>query len=340
MKKTTRKNVLATLSMALIGLTAVGQSFYTNGGFITGTTTSNGTTTSPAGYSWSELQSVGSVTNTNLGFGAIFNNAATTNLRIADDFTVTSTMNVTAIDFFCYQTGYAGTTPPIDQMRVQIWNGDPSLGTSTVVAGNMTTNIYNATASGEASVYRIGNNSPGTTRKVWRVSGNLTATLAPGTYWVEFQVHATNDGSIFFPAVTIPGSLSLASWNSKQYSGTAWAGIVDAGSSLPMDMPFIINYQAFLGTESFISDNNKISLYPNPATSVLNIKVNYNTTQSTPSYVEIYDLKGVKVLNQKLNLMDFDNYQVNIESLNRGVYLVKAFDALNNEIVKTKLIKE
>lgn len=64
-------------------------------------------TTSPAGYSWSELQSVGSVTNTNLGFGAIFNNAATTNLRIADDFTVTSTMNVTAIDFFCYQTGYA-----------------------------------------------------------------------------------------------------------------------------------------------------------------------------------------------------------------------------------------
>jgi len=117
-------------------------------------------------------------------------------------------------------------------------------------------------------------------------------------------------------------------------------GIVDAGSSLPMDMPFIINYQAFLGTESFMSDNNKISLYPNPAASVLNIKVNYNTTQSTPSYVEIYDLKGVKVLNQKLNLMDFDNYQVNIESLNRGVYLVKAFDALNNEIVKTKLIKE
>ena len=98
MKKTTQKNVLAAFTMALMGLTASGQAFYTNGGLSTGTTTSNGTTTSPAGYTWSELQSVGGSTNTNLGFGAIFNTAATTNLRIADNFTVTSTMNLTTVD--------------------------------------------------------------------------------------------------------------------------------------------------------------------------------------------------------------------------------------------------
>jgi hypothetical protein len=339
MKKTTQKNFLAVLTLALMGLTASAQGFYTNGGLTTGTTTANGSTTSPAGYTWSELQAVGGVTNTNLGFGAIFNNAATTNLRIADNFTVTSTMNLTTVDLFCYQTSYAGTTPPIDQMRVQIWNGDPSVLTSTVVAGNMTANIYNAGASGEANMYRIGNNTPGTTRKLWRISGNLTTTLAPGTYWIDFQVHATNDSSIFFPAVTVPGSLSLAGWNAKQYSGTAWAGIVDAGSTQAMDMPFILNYQAFLGTESFIT-NNKMLLYPNPATNVLNLKVNYNATQAVLGRVEIYDLKGAKVLDQKLVLADADNYPVNVESLNRGVYLVKTFDVDNNEIVKTKLVKE
>ncbi|HRB70679.1 T9SS type A sorting domain-containing protein [Flavobacterium sp. WV_118_3] len=339
MKKTTQKNFLAVLTLALMGLTASAQGFYTNGGLTTGTTTANGSTTSPAGYTWSELQSVGGSTNTNLGFGAIFNTAATTNLRIADNFTVTSTMNLTTVDLFCYQTGSTGTTPPIDQMRVQIWNGDPSSGTATVVAGNMTANIYNAAGSGEANMYRIGNNTPGTTRKIWRISGNLTATLAPGTYWVDFQVHATNDGSIFFPAVTIPGALTVAGSNAKQYSGTAWAGIVDAGSTQAMDMPFILNYQAFLGTESFIT-NNKMLLYPNPATNVLNLKVNYNATQAVPGRVEIYDLKGAKVLDQKLVLADADNYPVNVESLNRGVYLVKTFDVDNNEIVKTKLVKE
>lgn len=81
-------------------------------------------------------------------------------------------------------------------------------------------------------------------------------------------------------------------------------------------------------------------LYPNPATNVLNLKVNYNATQAVPGRVEIYDLKGAKVLDQKLTLADADNYPVNIEALNRGVYLVKTFDVDNNEIVKTKLVKE
>jgi hypothetical protein len=72
----------------------------------------------------------------------------------------------------------------------------------------------------------------------------------------------------------------------------------------------------------------------------INLKVNYNATQAVLGRVEIYDLKGAKVLDQKLVLADADNYPVNVESLNRGVYLVKTFDVDNNEIVKTKLVKE
>lgn len=339
MKKTTQKNVLAALSLALLGVTASAQNFYNNGAVSTGTTTSNGTSTSPAGYTWSELQSVGGVTNTTLGSGGIFNTAGTSNFRLADNFTITSALNVTSVDFFCYQTSYTGTTPPIDQLRVQIWNGDPSVGTSSIVAGDLITNVYSAANSGDALMYRIGNNNAGTTRKVWRVSGNITANLAPGTYWVDYQVHATNDSSIFFPAVTIPGTVNLPAWNAKQHSGTAWAALADGGSGLSVDMPFIINYQAFLGTESFIS-NNKVSLYPNPALESFNLRVNYNATQAVPGRVEIYDLKGAKVMDQKLVVADSDNYPVNISGLNKGVYLVKTFDVDNNEIVKTKLIKE
>jgi len=340
MKKITIQKKLLILSVLISGLPSLSQQFYNNGGLSTGTTTANGTSPSPAGYTWSELQSVAGVTNTSLGLAGYFLTAGTTNFRLADNFTVAAgeQLNLTSIDFYCYQTGYTGTTPPINQLRVQIWNGDPSLPSSTVLAGNLTTNVYSAAGSADALMYRIGNNVSGTTRKIWRVRATLAVNLPAGSYWVDYQMHPTNDAAMFMPTVTLPGVVNQPAWNAKQHNGTAWAPAVDGGSNLSVDMPFVINYDQFLGSESFAT-NNKMMLYPNPASEKVTIKMNFNALQEIPNSVEIYDLKGAMVLKQNLGVDDND-YSIDLATLPQGMYLVKIYDQNNAEIMKSKLIKQ
>lgn len=340
MKKITQKKLLVFISLLFAGSPMFSQAFYNNGGFTTGTTTANGTTTSPSGYTWSELQSVGGVTNTSLGLAGYYLTSGATTYRLADDFTVPAgqQLNVTSIDFYCYQTSFTGTVPPIDQLRVQIWSGDPSVATSTVLAGNLTANAYAVSGSGDALSYRIGNAVPGTTRKIWRIRATIAINLTPGTYWVDYQAHPTNNAAMFFPAVTMAGTVNLPAWNAKQHNGTAWAPIVDGGSTLSVDMPFIINYDQFLGTESFAT-NNKMLLYPNPASETFNLKVNHNALREIPSQVELYDLKGSLVLKQAISGAVGDEYPIDISALEKGMYVVKILDQANNNLFNSKLLK-
>ena len=68
-----------------------------------------------------------------------------------------------------------------------------------VPAGDMITNVYDATNSSETFINRISNavipsTSPtGTASKIWKIKENITASLSAGIYWVVFQIHATND---------------------------------------------------------------------------------------------------------------------------------------------------
>lgn len=338
MKKNTRRNLLVFFFVALMGLSTSAQNFYNNGNIITGTTTTNGIEVAPSGYAWSELQSVGGVANTTIGYGGFFNTAGTINARLVDDFTITSNLNISSIDFFCYQYAYSGTIPPIDQLRIQIWNGDPSLGTSVVVAGDLISNVYNQLDSGDAFMYRTVTNIADTNRKIWRVSGAITASLAPGTYWIDFQMHAGNDLAVHCPSLTIPGILGLPAWNAKRVVSDTWEILTDLSSTLPIDIPFVINYPELLGTQSFI-ESNKVVVYPNPASEYFNLKIN-DVSQSVPAHAEIFDLAGSKVMDQNLKITDSNNYPVNISVLSKGIYLVKIFDVNYNEILKTKLIKE
>ena len=234
------------------------QQIYTNGGLSTGATSNNGVA-APTGYTWSELQNnTGNTTETNVstGINGHYITSGTTSNKLADNFVVPvgSAWNATSFEFFCYQTNYAGTVPPIDILRVQIFNGDPSAG-GTVVAGNMTTNVYDAANSTDALMYRTANSlvpsvlAPVTTRKIWKVRANLTATLPAGTYWVVYQMHALNDAACLSPYVTVVGSRGLAGWNAKSQNAvtSVWSSIIDLGNpaatapDLPQDLPFNIN---------------------------------------------------------------------------------------------------
>jgi len=179
---------------------------FVNSNLSTGATTSTNVA-APAGFTWSELQ----LTNTTLGSAGSLSAGYT----LADDFTVPAgpSWNVSKITVFAYQTGYAGSTSPFNDLRLQIFDTDPSVGTPTPVFGNLTTNRLSNSVT--ASMYRAAA-AGGTTRQIWKLEANIAITLAPGTYWIEWQQGTSTAGGNFTPLGTVVGTTTQAGNNAKQ----------------------------------------------------------------------------------------------------------------------------
>lgn len=340
------KPLLFSLAAFCISNASIAQQ-YVNGNLSTGATSKSGVA-APAGYTWSELQNdtgITTVSNTSLGLGA----AVSTNFSLADDFVVPAgqSWSITKFTFYAYKTGTTGAVSPFNDLRVVVHSSNPAVGTTTILHGNIDTNVYGT--SSDALMYRIGNSlyptasAPGTTRKIWKIESTpVLLTLPAGTYWVEWQVGDILATGNFLPASTVAGARTQAGYNAVQHNITdaVWAAAVDAGNpatppSVALDMPFIINYGT-LGTESFAKNN--IKMYPNPTKGDLNLSWDKNAITSEVDNLQIFDLKGVKVFSKEL--ASLDEISVNISNLNSGVYLLKLIDKSGKEISIKKLIKE
>lgn len=303
---------------------------YNNGGLSTGATSNSGVA-APAGYTWSEVQNnTGNTTesNTSAGFGGTYSSTSAS-FFLADDFTIPAgqTWNITSIDVFAYQTGYTGTTSPFNTMRVNIFSSDPSVTGAVSVFGDDTTNRFASSA--QANVYRIFNSTvptasaPGTTRRVWKVTGNTPVTLNAGTYWIKYQLqNVTVANAGFFPAVTISGTRGLPGWNAKQYNAIAgtWTSLVDDGNpstaqDYPMDMPFVITYTTnSLGTKEIMQYDNRMQVHPNPVRDVFKIS---NPEKIKITEVEVIDMSGRVIRTLK------GTEEYNISDLSKGNYILK-----------------
>ena len=89
------------------------------------------------------------------------------------------------------------------------------------------------------------------------------------------------------------------------------------------------NQPSTLGAENF-SVINSVSLYPNPAQGSFSIK-------GQVAKVQVFSITGQLV--KSFENIDSEDYQFDINDLNKGVYLVKAFD-VNNNSKTLKLIKQ
>ena len=87
-----------------------------------------------------------------------------------------------------------------------------------------------------------------------------------------------------------------------------------------------------LGTENYLLDR-KITLYPNPATNVLNIKV--GTSNSLPDTYKVYNMLGQIVLQQSIG--ELNDLAVNTSSLSKGMYFIKI--ATDNASISLPFIK-
>lgn len=312
------------LSLAiLLGSLASAQS-YSNGGLSTGATSSNGSA-APTGYTWSELQTG----NTVYGSTGVYSTASAFSYRLADDFVVPALekWTISSIDFFGYQT--SATSFPFNQLNLQIWNDSPEVGS--VIFGNTTTNLLNTASSGDGQIYRI-SSTPGTTRKIWKIHTNVSTELTPGTYWLDYQGHATNDSSGFFPYITILGSLGAPDGNAKQYDGASWADLLDTGSSVPQGLPFVITYTVTsLGVTETRQYDSRVVVYPNPVADTFKLQLPEESL-SAKAEISLFDASGKKVKSFKLA----DSY--NVSDLAKGSYILKVNDGVNTKV--TKLLKK
>lgn len=296
---------------------------YSGGNLSTGATSST-SVAAPAGYTWSEIQGQ----NTTFGVAGYID--GTNDFRLADDFTVPAgqTWAISSVEVFAYQT--SSTSFPISQMNLKIWNGSPSAG-GMVVFGDATTNVMNSAGSVDSKMYRIAASGATTTRRIWQVKGNVATTLNPGTYFIDYQVRATNSGAVFFPAVTIVGSNGPASANALQASKGAWASLIDAGSGTVQAMPFIITYVATaLGTTELQQLDSRVLVYPNPTKESFKLTLP-SESKNTNTEIHIFDATGKKVKTFKLA----ESY--NVSDLQKGIYILKVNDGTNVKV--TKLIK-
>ncbi len=207
---------------------------YNNGNLSTGTTSSTGAT-APAGYNWSEIQPG------ILNFG--YNCSLAAGFSLADNFVVPAGVgwNISKITVYAYVTNAAATPSPFNDLRLQIFNTDPSVGNPTPIFGNLTTNRL--TATNEAFLYRI-NNTNGTARKIWTLECNVNQTFGPGNYWIEWQTGNTANTSHFGPGKTVVGTVTQPGNNGKQHTiaGNTWATLAAAEGGNEQDLPFRLDY--------------------------------------------------------------------------------------------------
>lgn len=337
-----------------IVLLSVGDSvaqLYSNGLLATGTVASDGFA-APTGYAWSELQNNtgnNSQVNATAGLPGYYYADGSLSYTLADDFIVPEGQiwSITSFDFFCYQPIYSGTIPPINQLKIRLYNSDPSLPSSIPLAGDLTTNVYDAANSQNAFIYRIFNatvpspQQPNFSRKVFKVRGTFNSVLPAGHYWVEFQAHATDNTEVFFPPVTVVGSRLVSGANSKinvissffpsdvlGWGTNSDGGIPTSAPDVSLAVPFEVNGTSTLSSDGY-EQNKTISLAPNPVNTKLFVLSNSDLFIQS---IEIFDLESRLVMS--FNSRRSSDYELDLGELTAGVYSIKIFTDQGSSIHK------
>lgn len=101
----------------------------------------------------------------------------------------------------------------------------------------------------------------------------------------------------------------------------------------------IINKSGAVGIADKNASQFKVSAYPNPVQSNLNLSVGIN--QSANLDIEIFDISGRKVKQFQENVVSGENTaSLNVSDLSAGYYTVKLTNTENNTFVGVKVLKE
>jgi hypothetical protein len=196
-----------------------------------------------------------------LGFG----HQASNGNRVADDFTVSHAggWDISTITFYAYQTG-SSTTSTMTGANLRIWDGDPSVGGSTVIWGDTSTNVMTSTT--WTNIYRVMETNMGATnRPIMMVVVEVNQQLPAGTYWLDWQVDGSLSSGPWAPPVTINGQAVTGNGLQSLDDGATFAAVLDTGTGTPQQgFPFLVEGQLTAPTDvsfsSFSGDTTGSSL--------------------------------------------------------------------------------
>jgi hypothetical protein len=245
--------------------------------------------------------------------------------RMADDWAVTETVEVTSIDFYAYQTG-STTASTFTGVTLVVWDGDPSDPASNMIYGdNAISAMINTEWSG---AYRASEtDQQGNTRPIMRNTVETPGlVLTPGTYWFDWDADGSLGSGPWAPPIAILGQANTG--NATQYLGASgvWQVWQDSGNGDPQGVPFDVT-----GTVLSLVDNSfeGFSYYPNPTTNILNVNAKSNIENIT-----IFNVLGQQLIN-----VSPDNLtaKVDLSNLSAGMYVMKA--TVNGNVGSFNLIK-
>jgi hypothetical protein len=131
-----------------------------------------------------------------------------------------------------------------------------------------------------------------------------------------------------------PNSHGFIAFKIKPEENIAVGDIVSGVAAIYFDFnpPIITNtatteFVETLGNEDF-NTNNTISLYPNPANSLLNIKSDFEIQR-----IMVYDIYGKLILEKNYKEIS-DEVQINIESYTSGLYLLEVQSNSYKKVLK------
>jgi hypothetical protein len=262
------------VTLALTGVAGAQTALFSNArttptdpGLATGVSSISGVP-APAGKVFSELQASAGEANAVAGFASFVTSPAT--LRLADDFEVpagTGGWRVERLTVYAYPG--SGGALSLEGATARFWNGSPALGAS-VVAGDATTNrLAVVTPTNMLRIFHTGALAgaapaiaPDDTRPISAVelAFNPPVVLAPGTYFVDWQLDTAGDTQAFAPTITVIGQRTrsvappaLPAGNALQFRVAPppvligqWLPAIDAGKPAPaadlsMELPFLLS---------------------------------------------------------------------------------------------------
>jgi hypothetical protein len=248
--------------------------------------------------------------------------------RLADDFSVNdASWAIDSIVFFEFQINSPAASSSFTTFNLQIWNGSPCVGSSTVVWGDTSTNILSS--SYWSGIYRVYESCGLITRPIMRNVCRTPGLNLPagGDYWVDWQADGTLPAGVWQPFITINDEAETG--NGLQYDADSWKNVVEPGGA--KGFPFIIYGTAVTSGANEIASEHSFDIYPNPVSDELTIEMEGNPGHMS---FEILNSLGQTVFQGNLS----EKTVVRVSEFSPGVYILKLKDGKTCAI--KRIIKE
>lgn len=136
------------------------------------------------------------------------------------------------------------------------------------------------------------------------------------------QANVTSGGN----AIGFGGSVSYSVGQLVYTTETGTNGSVTQGVQQAIEI-------IVLGIDNFPEIKLIMSVFPNPTTAFVNLKIEEYSTNNL--HYQLYDINGKQIQNQKITTSET---QISMEDLTKSIYLLNVLD--NNKLLKTfKIIK-